>query len=929
MSGFRVNAGGLIDRNKPLNFTFDGRKYSGFQGDTLASALLANRVRVMGRSFKYHRPRGVWGAWFDDPNAIFDVTLGDVTLPNCSATTTPLVDGMHARAVNAFPSARFDIKGVLDRFSRFMPAGFYYKTFMWPNWHLFEPMIRKLAGLGHLDPAVINDYQSGQHHIRCDLLVVGGGATGLAAARVAAEAGQSVILVDDHPEFGGGLYRQGCDVEGQKPASWVKEHCQAITAAGGKLMTATTAFGVYDHNMVALAQDKGFGKAPDLWRVRAKRILMATGAMDRPITFINNDRPGVMSVDGAMEFLGRYDVLAGRNIALLSNNSFAQSAATVLQEAGAEVRLLDATQGQARALGGKVLRGVELNGKRISCDTLLASGGLTPVVHLWRHAGGKLDWNAEIAAFVPGKALQGMVAAGAANGTFDLGHALAEARAVATGKTTAKQPRTYQITPLWPEIGSKGRQWIDFQHDVTLKDVELAARENYVSVEHLKRYTTLGMASDQGKTSNMAGLAAMAALQGRAIPEVGTTTFRPPFVPVALELYHGARRGQVFNPLKRLVLENQHRAAGAALGEYGGWLRPGWYGMQDITREVLKARGAAGIFDASPLGKIEVMGPDAAKFVNFIYYNTISTLKVGAIRYGFMLTEGGIVYDDGVIARLAENRFVISCSSSHVDGVSAALESWRQDGNDPDRIFIHNTTQNWPTVTVAGPKARAIVEQLKLGIDLADFPPMTWRDGVFQEAGVRVSRVSFTGDVSYEISIPVALAPALWDGALAVGEPLGAGPIGLEALSVLRAEKGYIIIGKDTDGEVMPHDLGFGIPRTRKKAAFVGDRGLHTDKANSKDRRQLVGLRVPDSADAIATGAHLVETSGAGFRSIGIVTSSYDSPTLGHPIALALVERGATRLGEELTVWHMDQQSRATVVAPVFLDPKGERLDAG
>ena len=929
MSGFRIAKGGLINREQTLDFTFDGRKYQGVKGDTLASALLANGVRIVGRSFKYHRPRGVWGVWFDDPNAIFDLTLKDVSLPNCPATTTHLVEGMSARAVNAYPSAQFDIKGVFDRFHRFMPAGFYYKTFKWPHWHLFEPVIRKMAGLGHLGSEIIEGYQSEQHNIRCDLLVIGGGPAGLAGAQAAAQAGQSVILVDDHPEFGGGLYRRSKDIEGVKPAQWVARQCRAIEAAGGRLMPATTAFGVYDHNMVALAQDKGFGLAPTLWRVRAKRILMATGATDRPVTFANNDRPGVMSLDGALEYLARYGVLVGRKIAVLSNNSFVEPAAEILRRAGGEVRVLDATQGQAKALGNKVLHGVEMNGQRFDCDTLLASSGLTPVVHLWRHAGGKLDWDENLAAFIPGKAPDNMRAAGAANGTFDLDNALSEARAKAIGAPVPKQKSTYRITPLWPKPDAKARQWIDFQHDVTLKDIELAARENYASVEHLKRYTTLGMASDQGKTSNMTGLAAMAALQGRSIPEVGTTTFRPPFVPVPIGLYGGARRGQLFNPLKRLVLEDRHRAAGAALGEYGGWLRPGWYGARDITREVLRARNAAGILDASPLGKIEVMGPDAASFVNFIYYNTISTLKTGCIRYGFMLTEGGIVYDDGVIARLADNHFVISCSSSHVESVTAALESWRQDGNDPDRIFIHDCTQNWPTVTVTGPKAREIMDQLDLSIDLADFPHMTWRETRFKQAAARVARVSFTGDTSYEISVPVDKVHALWDAVILAGKPLGAGPIGVEALSVLRAEKGYIIVGKDTDGEVMPHDLGFAIPRAKKTAAFVGDRGLHTDNANREDRRQLVGLRVPDGAVALATGAHLVEKSASGLHSIGVVTSSYNSPSIGQPIALALVEKGTERMGETLTIWHMDQQNTATVVSPVFLDPKGARLNAG
>jgi len=930
MSGTRVSKGGLIDRSQLLRFRFDGRDFTGHPGDTLASALLASGVRVMGRSFKYHRPRGVWGAWFDDPNAVFNVSLKGDELPNCPATTTPLVDGMEARAVNAWPNAESDIKGGLDLFHRWLGAGFYYKTFMWPDWHLFEPSIRKMAGLGAADGKVIEGYVADQIHDHCDLLVAGGGAAGLAAARAAAEAGQSVVLVDDHATLGGGLYQGDEPIEGEEPRQWVATQEAAIRAAGGRILSSTTVYGIYDHGLAALAEDRGFARAPRLWRMRARRILMATGAMDRPITFADNDRPGVMSLQGAAEFLGRYGVLVGRKIAVLSNNSQSAPIVARLRAAGAEVIEADPTEGALRALGSKRLNGAQIGARKIDCDTLLVSGGLTPTVHLWRHAGGKLDWNAEKAAFVPGAAPQHMLAAGAANGTFDLVPALAEARAAALGNVPETVESHYRIRPLWPQPGAKGRQWIDFQHDVTLKDVELAARENYVSVEHLKRYTTLGMAADQGKTSNMAGLAAMAAIQGRPIPEVGTTTFRPPFVPVPMELYHGTRRGQLVNPLKRLELEAQHRQAGGALCEYGGWLRPGWYGAdQDaaIRAEVLAARQAAGVFDGSPLGKIEVMGPDAAAFVNFIYYNTISTLKPGHIRYGFMLRENGLILDDGVVARLGPDRFLISCSSSHVASVEAMLESWRQDGNDPDRIFVHDTTPHWATLTLTGPKARQIVAALDTGVDLDDFPHMTLREGQFDGTALRIARVSFTGDASFELSLRAGKAATLWQAIMAAGAPHGLRPVGVEALSVLRAEKGFIMVGKDTDGETMPHDLGFGVPRQKKKAAFVGDRALHSDTANAPNRRQLVGLTLPEGAPPLATGAHIVTTE-ARPRSIGFVTSSYFSPTLNRPIALALLERGSERMGDRVTLRHMGQTATATVSAPCALDPEGERLNA-
>ncbi|MBR9650695.1 2Fe-2S iron-sulfur cluster-binding protein [Thalassovita aquimarina] len=932
MTSRRTAEGGLIDRSRPLQFSFDGKSYQGFKGDTLVSALLANGVRVMGRSFKYHRPRGPWGAWIEDPNAVFNVTLDGAELPNCLGAATMLETGMEARSVNAFPSARFDLKGGLDLLHRWLGAGFYYKTFIWPDWHLFEPMIRRMAGLGELNTDLIDGYASDQLHDHCEVLIVGGGAAGLAVARAAAEAGQDVVLVDDHDVAGGRLYQLD-SVEGQTPRDWVDDQLAAIEAAGGRVMTATTAFGVFDHRLVGLAQQGAFGTAPRLWRIRADRIVLASGAIDRPITFADNDRPGVMSLDAACEWLARYGVLAGRDIAVLSNNSFAAPAVRMLARAGANVTEIDPTDGAIRALGGKRLKGVEVAGKRHPADTVLVSGGMTPLVHLWRHAGGKLDWCEQRQAFLPGATPEGMAAIGAANGSFDLDHALAEARAVARHEPRPDGTGTYRLTPLWPKPGSKGRQWIDFQHDVTLKDIELAARENYVSVEHLKRYTTLGMAPDQGKTSNMAGLAAMAAIQGRAIPEVGTTTFRPPFVPQPIALYSGPHAGQLYHPLKRLTLEAQHRAANAALGEYGGWLRPGWYGSGDpkfhIRDEVVTARKVAGILDASPLGKIEVIGPDAERFVDFIYYNTVSTLKPGQIRYGFMLTERGHIMDDGVIARLDRNRFLISCSSSHTDHVRAHLETWRQDGNDPDRIFIHDLTQAWSTVTVTGPKARDIVAALDIPLDLSAgaFPHMTLHYSSFDGTPVRIARVSFTGDLSYEISIRSSRAADLWQALAAAGEKLGACPVGIEALSVLRAEKGYILIGKDTEGETMPHDLGFGIPRQKKRAAFVGDRSLHMEGANRDDRKQLVGFSVEPGAPALPVGAHLVG-EGERPRSQGYVTTSHDSTTLGHPIALGLLERGADRIGERVTAWHQGQRFTATICAPCFFDAEGERLHA-
>jgi len=952
LSGFRTDSGGLINRDRRLNFTFDGKTYQGFEGDTLASALMANGVRVLGRSFKYHRARGVWGAWVDEPNAIMNVSLNGKEIPNCLATTTQLKDGMQACAVNAWPSANVDIKAGLGLFHRWLGAGFYYKTFIWPNWHWFEPAIRKMAGLGAVSTDVFDDYSSDQQHDHCDTLIVGAGAAGLSAARAASETGQHVVLVDDHSVLGGSLFQQS-SVEGKPPGDWVEEQLSAIKIAGGRVLKATTAFGVFDHKLVGLIEHRDFGFAPKLLRMRAGHIILASGALDRPITFANNDKPGVMSLMGAAEYLARYGVLCGKSLAVLSNHNLAEAAQHQLAAAGASVNAIDASLSPIKVVGRKSATGVKVAGQMHHADTVLVSGGLTPLVHLWSHAGGKLDWCETRQAFLPGKAPEGFSAIGAANGTFDLDLAIDEARAVGANPSNPrsmmslktgtqipsrnesphKDKTSYKLTPLWPKPGSIGRQWIDFQHDVTLKDVENAARENYVSVEHLKRYTTLGMASDQGKTSNMAGLAAMATLQGRPIPELGTTTFRPPFIPIPIEAYHGNRSKQRYSPLKRLPLEPNHRELNAALCEYGGWLRPGWYGDGEsenhIQAEASLARKSAGIFDASPLGKIEVMGPDAEAFLNFVYYTTIAKLEPGNIRYGFMLSEGGIVFDDGVITRVDRHRFIVSCSSSHVDAVRAHLESWRQDGNNPEHIFIHDQTMQWATITVTGPSARDIVGDLHLDVDLSPmaFPHMTFRETEFNDSPIRLSRVSFTGDVSYELSIKASRAVELWNALMAAGKVVNAGPIGIEAVSILRAEKGYLMVGKDTDGETMPHDLGFGLPRINKTHRFVGDRSLHSETASKEDRKSLVGLCVEPGEKPLATGAHAI--SGAErTRSIGYVTSSYFSPHLMQAIALALIERGNERVGETVEIWHREERRQATICSASFYDPKGVKLHA-
>jgi sarcosine oxidase subunit alpha len=936
MSAYRLETGGIIDRDRPITFTFDGRKVAGFAGDTIASALLANDIKLIGRSFKYHRPRGIWGSGSEEPNALVDVAGSGLTANN-RATVIDARDGLVTRSVNNTPDAASDKFAYFDRFSRFIPAAFYYKTFMFPNWHTFEPRIRAMAGLGSMDHSWKRSGLAAQINAHCDLLVVGGGHAGISAALAAARTGQKVILVDERPELGGALSHRdlGATIEGKTTAEWLAAATTELASLGVTVLTGTTAFGIYDHNQVGLNQRHLDSRLDTLWRVRPKEIVVATGAIERPLPFANNDLPGVMSADAALVYVRRYGVVVGREIVVASNNSSTAEVGHALAEAGAKVTIVDLRSDAAipgelqhgnlklisgrrvvEAKGSKGVTAVLLDdGTGLVCDALLVSGGWTPTIHLYGQAKGKLRWDEASQAFVPGLDVEGVRVVGAANGQFTLGAA-------------------YTISPAWPEPGQKGRVWIDFQNDVTAKDVELAARENFQSVEHLKRYTTLGMATDQGKTSNLNGLALMATITGRTIPEVGTTTYRPPFTPVPIASFAGKRSGILFNPVRRLPLEQSHRDDGATFQEYGGWLRPAFYGKGDVEtemqREAFEARQSVALFDGSTLGKIEVIGPQAAEFLDFIFYNTVSTLAPGKCRYCFILTESGVVYDDGVLVRLAPDHFIVSCSSSHVTGVHALLEDWRQDRFDRTRVYIHNATPNYATMTLTGPRSREMLEATSVRADLSDvaLPHMAMVEGRFRDEAVRVARVSFTGDRSYELSIRADKAESLWKHLKAVGRDFNASLLGSEALLLLRAEKGYIICGKDTDGATRPRDLGLHGPLKNKKVEFLGRRSLLLDEAQAEDRKEYVGLEVADGGPMLTAGAHGVEIANGKQRSIGYVTSSYMSPNLKRPIGLGLIERGMSRHGEVIDVRHLGEIRKARIVEPCAFDKEGARLNA-
>jgi sarcosine oxidase subunit alpha len=951
----RLAHGGAIDRTKPLRFTFDGTAYEGFAGDTVASALLANGVRVVGRSFKYHRPRGIYTAGPEEPNAILDLRHGARHDPNARATLEPLADGMDLRSIHASGTAEHDRLAFLDRLARFIPAAFYYKTFMWPSWAAYEHRIRALAGLGRVDPAA-RATSAAHAYAEVDVCVVGGGPSGLAAALAAARQGRRVLLVEEQRDLGGSLRHRATVIDGAPGEEWVHGCETALNDSGVQILRRSIALGVYDHDVLTILQ-KDVPNSPNcerIWLVRAKRIVVATGAIERPLLFANNDRPGVMLADAALVHLRRYAIKLGKRVVVATNNDSAYELAIALHQVGSDVHLVDSRAGtdldpawsaQVRSSGVAVSTGAAIetvvgsraveavalsNGQRLPADLVAHSGGWTPSLHLYCHAKGKPEWDEVAGSYRPGAAISGVDVVGAAAGLWDLDAMLRHATE-AGGGSSAPMPRSQTKVRQWtastplPASGVGKKVWVDLQNDVTADDIGLAVRENFSAVEHLKRYTTVGMGTDQGKTSNVNTLAILAAATSRKIADLGTTTFRPPYVPVSMASIAGSERGELQAPIRRLPAENTHREERAYFRDYGGVLRPAWYGPQSdaIAAECIAARTKAVVFDASSLGKIEVMGPLAAALLDFVYYTPMSSLAVGRARYGLTLSEAGIVADDGVVLRLGPAHFVVSCSSSHVAGMVAALEAWRQDRFDLAQVFVHDATAQWATISVSGPNAKAIVGGMGLSIVLDDssFSHMSIRTATFGGHPARVARVSFTGERGYEISVPASLGTQLWQRA----REAGATPLGIEALGVLRAEKGFIYVGQDTDGETMPHDLGMAGPRAKRQDAYVGDRSLFTPAASKPNRKRLVGILVDGSAP-ILPGAHAVERVSGRKRSLGYVTSSYPSAQLGHPIALGLIEGGIERGTVEIE--HLGQSFKARLVPPCFLDPKGERLNA-
>jgi sarcosine oxidase subunit alpha len=976
---FRTASGGRIDRSRQLSFRFDGRRMTGRAGDTLASALLANGVHLVGRSFKYHRPRGILAAGAEEPNALVGVDRGPGRYaPNLRATQVELHEGLSAESQNRFPSLRLDLAALADLAAPLIPAGFYYKTFMWPaSWwaRLYEPRIRAAAGLGRA-PSGSDPDRYAQRYAHCETLVVGAGPAGIAAALEAAARGGRVILCDEQAEPGGSLLSETrATIDGRPAQEWLAWALGELAANPRvTILPRTTAFGYFAQNLVALAERVADHlAAPDpnlprerLWQVRAREVVLATGAIERPLVFPENDRPGIMLADAARTYLARYGVKPGCRALVFAAHDDAYGAALELAAAGMEIAMIAdlrrAAEGElprlAREAGIEVRTGATVVGTRgrlriheahvgnldadggirgvdvVSCDTLLMSGGWTPSVHLHSQSRGRLAWREDMQAFLPDGTPQACRSAGACAGAFGLRAALGPRHRV-----EGDPARGGGFAGAGPHDRSprRARAFVDFQNDVTAKDLGLALREGFRSIEHVKRYTTNGMATDQGKTSNVNALAIVAAASGRTVPEVGLTTFRQPYTPVTFGTLAGMSRGQLFDPVRTTPIHGWAEAHGAVFEDVGQWKRahhfprPGEDMHAAVARECRAVRASAGIFDASTLGKIEVVGRDAAEFLERIYVNAFSRLEPGRCRYGILLNEAGFVIDDGVIGRIAQDVFHVTTTTGGAARVLAMMEDYLQTEWPGLEAWLTSTTEQWATIAVQGPRARDILAPLVEGIDVSReaFPHMAVREGRVAGARARLFRVSFTGELGFEVNVPASQGRATWEAIWEQARRHDAVAYGTEAMHVLRAEKGYIIVGQETDGTVVPDDLGLGWAIGKAKRDFVGKRSLSRPDIVAPGRRQLVGLLTRDGRTLLEEGAQVVAMPDPppGTAALGHVTSSYPSEAAGRPIALALVAGGRARKGEVLHVPMPGGAIAVEVVDPVFHDPKGSRLD--
>ncbi|GHA50692.1 sarcosine oxidase subunit alpha [Amylibacter ulvae] len=968
--------GGKINRGVSCSFTFNGKKLHGYQGDTLASALLANGIKFVGRSFKYHRPRGIFTAGSEEPNALVQLRQGSANEPNTRATMAELYNGLSANSQNHRGSLKFDLMATADLLSPFLGAGFYYKTFMWPRtfWEkLYEPVIRASAGLGKLsgieDPDI---YDKGFLH--CDLLVIGAGPSGLTAALTAARAGAQVIIADEDFLLGGRLNSEQHEIDGVHADQWVSQTVAALRGFDNvRVMSRTTVLGAFDHGIYSALERKtdhlinSDGKPRQvLWRIYSKGAILASGATERSIAFPNNDRPGIMLAGAVRSYANRHGVAAGNQISIFTNNHSGWQVVQDLVDQGANVAAIVDTRdipapatfsGVAILMGTQVvnttgrraLRSITLsNGQIIQSDCLAVSGGWSPNVHLTCHQRGRPEWRDDIAAFVPSKPLPvGMSVVGAANGDLTLGAAIKSAHQTANVvvkslgyKPSRKQPphaddEPFAISPYWHVAHEKHRAWVDLQNDVTTKDIKQSQAEGFGSVEHLKRYTTLGMATDQGKTSNVLGLAVMAEATGKSILETGTTIFRPPYSPVAMGALGGRARDKNYAPTRKTPSHQWAIEQNAVFVETGNWLRAQWYPKQgettwreSVDREVLATRKSVGICDVTTLGKIDIQGIDAAAFLNFVYANPFLKVPVGKVRYGLMLREDGICYDDGTTARLGENHFVMTTTTANAVLVYRRLEFARQCLCPDMDVHLISTTDAWAQYAIAGPNSRALLTKIVDDQDLSNdaFPFMACADvTICGGTPARLFRISFSGELAYELAVPARYGDALIRALMTAGQEFDVTPYGTEALSVMRIEKGHVV-GNEINGTTTALNLGMGGMVSQKKDS-IGATLSQRNAMISGDIVRLVGLKPVDKSQSLHAGAHFVEMGAepSTQNDLGWMTSVAYSPTFGHSIGLGFVKNGDARHGETIRAWDgiRSQDIPVKIVSPHMYDPEG------
>jgi len=992
---YRLDNIGYINRDKKISFTFNGKKYFGYEGDTLASALLANGIHLVGRSFKYHRPRGFFGAGVDEPNAKVQLYKGAKTEPNANATEVELVEGLIVKSQNCWPSVSFDFGAINNLFQKFFPAGFYYKTFMWPKsfWYkVYEPIIRKAAGLG-VAPLKPDPDRYEHKYEYCDVLIAGSGPSGLASALAAAKNGARVILAEDKSRFGGSLLVDEVTIGNKKGKEWADEAISQLKSMPNVIVkNRSQVFGYYDHNMMVMFEKtrdhienpNKFTPRQKLWYIRAKEIVISTGSLERPLIFGNNDRPGILLSSAAKEYLKVYGVLVGRKPIIFTNNDSAYDTAIEFKKNGINPLVVDTrtnsdssviseaknlnidikfSHGIANTKGHLKVNSATIgkfnsdkssyeNLEEVSCDCICVSGNWTPTVHLSSQSGNKLKFNETIDAFIPSQSRQKESTIGSANGSFTLKQALEDGFNKGfelSNKITNKNSKSTAPTSNERSYGEHDKFWcmplpknkhykrfVDFQNDVAVSDIELAVREGFRSIEHVKRYTTLGMATDQGKTSNLNGLQLVSNIEGKIVPEVGHTTFRPPYTAVTIGTIVGREVGKHYRPTRKSPMHEWHEKNNAVFVDAGLWLRPRYYkqGNESLEeaakREANNVRKNVGVCDVTSLGKIDIKGPDTAEFLNRIYTNAWMKLPVGKARYGVMLREDGIVFDDGTTTRISENHFHMTTTTAQAVNVLAHLEYYLQVVWPELNVNVLSTTEQWAGAALAGPNSRELLSKLFPETNILNeaLPFMGYKESDLFDVPARIFRISFSGELAYEINVESSYGTFMWEKIIEFGQEMNIEPYGTEALSTLRIEMGHVA-GSELDGRTIPYDVSLEGMLSKKKD-FIGKRSLTREAFLNPKREKVVGVIPLDKKTTIPEGSHLVKDGNASSPNpkLGHVSASCWSVEYNNPFSLAIIQDGKNRIGEKLyAVSPLNNKNIAVeIVSSHYVDPKGERV---